>query len=80
MCIDLGMTTEQKIQRMRTIMNSPEFLPEIPVQTKEQALDVIIDVKERAKEISLRTLISTSKIAHNGTSNWKALAKYMLIA
>ena len=80
MCIDLGMTMDQKLQRMATIIESGDFLPEISKEAKMEALEVIKENKDQAKEVSLRTLISTSKIAENGSSNWKALAKYMLIA
>lgn len=80
MCMDVSMTLEQKIQRMRTIMQCEEFLPGIPMSYKEEALEVIDQFKGQAKEVSLRTLISTTKIRANDSGNWKQLAKYMLIA
>jgi hypothetical protein len=79
MCIDLGMTTEQKIQRMRTIIQSNEFLPDVPMEFKLDALSMIDECREQAREISLRTLISTTKIRANDTPNWKQLARYMLV-
>lgn len=80
MCIDLGMTLDQKLERMATIIKSEDFLPNISIASKKAALEVIAENKDQAKEVSLRTLISTAKIAENGSSNWKQLAKYMLIA
>lgn len=82
MCMDVSMTLEQKIQRMRTIMQMDEFLPLVPYEYKADALAVIDEFKSQAKEVSLRTLISTAKIRANdsGNGNWKKLAKYMLIA
>lgn len=82
MCMDVSMTLEQKIQRMRTIMQSEEFLPGVPMTFKTDALAVIDEFKGQAKEVSLRTLISTTKIRanDNGSGSWKKLAKYMLIA
>lgn len=80
MCIDLGMTLDQKLERMATIIKSEDFLPNISLASKKAALEVIAENKDQAKEVSLRTLISTAKIAENGSSNWKQLAKYMLIA
>lgn len=82
MCMDVSMTLEQKIQRMRTIMQSEEFLPGVPMTYKTDALAVIDEFKGQAKEVSLRTLISTTKIRanDNGSGSWKKLAKYMLIA
>lgn len=80
MCMDVSMTLEQKIQRMRTIMQCEEFLPGVPMEYKTEALAVIDEFKGQAKEVSLRTLISTTKIRANDNGNWKQLAKYMLIA
>lgn len=79
MCVDLEMTTSQKIERMQVIMQSTDFLPEVPNSVKYQALDLINELKERSKEVSLRTLIKTVRIANTGSSNWKSLAEYMLL-
>lgn len=80
MCMDVSMTLEQKIQRMKTIMQCEEFLPGIPMEFKTDALSVIDEFKGQAKEVSLRTLISTTKIRANNAANWRQLAKYMLVA
>lgn len=79
MNVDLSMTTDQKIERMETIMSSDEFLPGISFEMKSDALVTIQENKEVAREISLRTLINVTKIRASGNSNWKALAKYMLV-
>ena len=79
MNVDLSMTTDQKIERMETIMASDEFLPGIAFEMKKDALVTIQENKEVAREISLRTLINVTKIRASGNSNWKALAKYMLV-
>ena len=78
MNVDLSMSTDQKIERMETIMQSDEFLPNIPVQYKRDALNIIRENKDTASEISLRTLINVSKIRNTNESNWENLAKYML--
>ena len=79
MNVDLSMTTDQKIERMETIMAADEFLPGISFEMKCDALVTIQENKEVAREISLRTLINVTKIRASGNSNWKALAKYMLV-
>lgn len=79
MNIDLSMNTEQKLERMETIMSSDEFLPDVSVDSKRSALDIIRQNMNECKEISLRTLIQTAKIANSGNANWKQLAKYMLV-
>ena len=79
MMIDLSMTTDQKIDRMEHIAESPEFLPEYDRAIKQDALALIREVKDEASEISLRTLISVSKIRASN-KDWKELAKYILTA
>ena len=79
MMIDLSMTTDQKIDRMAYIAELPEFLPEYDAKVKKDALSLIREIKDDVAEISLRTLISVSKIRAANT-DWKDLATYMLTA
>lgn len=79
MNVDLSMTTDQKIERMETIMATDEFMPGVSYNVKCDALNIIRDNKNIAREISLRTLINVAKIRNTGSSNWKQLAKYMLV-
>lgn len=80
MMIDLSMNEDQKIERMETIARSDEFLPEFSSEYKRDALDLIRSLKNDAKEISLRTLISVTKIRASAGKNWKNLATYTLCA
>lgn len=79
MCVDLTMTTDQKIERMRTILVSDEFMPEMSYNVKNDAMNLIEQFKDRAREVSLRTLINTIKI-RSSNQNWQQLAKYMLVS
>jgi len=79
MMIDLSMTLDQKIDRMEYISKSPEFLPEYSTKSKTGALALIRKVGKDAKEVSLRTLISVTKIAESN-KDWEDLATYMLTA
>lgn len=79
MCVDVSMTNAQKIERMGTIMRGSKFLPHIPLNMKIEALDLIKELEDQAKEISLRTLITVSKIRDSGNKDWRNLAKYLLI-
>ena len=80
MLIDLSMTLDQKIERMETLVLQDDFMPEYSLEEKLDALEFISDNKESAREISLRTLITVSKLrAHSSRdTNWKDLAKYVL--
>ena len=79
MMIDLSMNADQKIERMETIAQSPDFLPEYSAEIKADALALIRSIKEEVKEISLRTLISVAKVRASN-KEWKELAEYMLVA
>lgn len=79
MLIDLSMTIDQKIERMEFIASKPEFLPEYSAQDKLDAINLIKKVKEDAREISLRTLISVTKIRATN-DDWENLAIYTLCA
>ena len=78
MNVDLSMTIDQKLERMETIMAAPEFMEDISINMKKDALATINEYKHIAKEISLRTLINVTKIRASGNKNWAALSKYML--
>ena len=79
MMIDLSMTKGQKIDRMEHIAKSEEFLPEYDLDAKMDALNLIREIKDECKEISLRTLISVTKVRASN-KDWKDLATYMLTA
>ena len=79
MMIDLSMNTDQKIERMETIAQSPDFMPEYDAECKADALALIRQISNDVKEISLRTLIAVTKVRASN-KDWKDLATYMLTA
>ena len=79
MTVDLSMTTSEKLERMGHIALSPRFLPYISMTMKADALAFIDALKDQAREINLRTLISVSKIRHAHPSDWQNLAEYLLV-
>lgn len=80
MMIDLCMTIEQKVQRMDFISYSPEFLPEYNWQVKRDAMQLITELQDDCRELSLRTLIAVCKIRFVNNDDWARLATYLLIA
>ena len=78
MAVDLSMTTKQKVERMAHIMNSGEFMPETEMTYKRDALALIDNLKDKVKELSLRTLIQVTKIRANAGKNWQNLAEYTI--
>ena len=80
MLIDLSMTADQKIDRMEFIAKCDTFLPEYDKNIKADALALIRELKDDAKEISLRTLISVSKVRASNPKDYKEMCEYMLTA
>ena len=78
MVVDLSMTMDEKIERMGSIMEDPAFMPDVEMNCKKDALELISQYKDVAKEVSMRTLIKVTKIRTSGNKNWNALAKYAL--
>lgn len=80
MNVDLSMTLDQKLERMSYIVEKSgddfSFLPEITVEVKRSALQLITNNKTTAREVSLRTLVNISKIL--ASTNDTSLATYML--
>lgn len=80
MCVDVSMSVEQKIDRMAHIMESDEFLPTVPMECKKDALDLIKKHKDNIRDLSLRSLITVSRIRqHQPAEQWEKLATYMLV-
>jgi len=79
MAVDLNMTTEQKVERMRHLVSdSKEFMPEFDMAQKLDALNLIDKLRDRVKELSLRTLIQVTKIRKSAGANWANLAEYSI--
>ena len=78
MVVDLSMTRDEMLERMRTIAESSDFLPEITKTSKTAALSFLQENLDKVSNLSLRTLIQTVKIANSGDSSWKKLALYVI--
>jgi hypothetical protein len=78
MAVDLSMTTAQKVERMRYIMESPDFMPNIAKQFKVDAIGLIDSLADKVKELSLRTLLQVTNIRANAGANWRNLAEYTI--
>lgn len=84
--VDLNMTTPEKIERMHTIVESGYFMKDsgISIEKQRQAVNFLDEHKYDATELSMRTLISVTKILveaeTNGATDWKRLALYNITA
>ena len=78
MAVDLSMTKAQKVERMRYILGTNEFMPEFSKTVKDDAMALIDRLQDSVKELSLRTLIQVTKIRQSAGANWANLAEYTI--
>jgi len=76
-CVDLSMTSAQKIERMGVIIKTEEFMPQYEMEVKESALKFLDKMQNRATDLNLRTLISVTRVAARG-GEWENRAEYLL--
>ena len=73
--VDLSMTSCEKIERMDHILT--QILPDHTYRAKSQALEFLKEKKDEIN-LSLRSLIITTKLVETYPDNWKDLANYMI--
>ena len=79
LAVDLNMTTEQKIERMKHLLTQKDFMPEYDLVSKNDAMNLITKLADDVKEMSLRTLIQVTKIRKsNPNGKWAELAEYAI--
>lgn len=78
---DVTMTLAELIQRMRTIIKNPDFMPGFDYALKEESLNYLETISRdpRIDELNLRSLIHTVKMRFGKPKNWKRLSLYALI-
>lgn len=79
MCVDLSMTTADKLERMTTIAGSENFMPEYTADIKADALALIEKHMDAVPTLSLRSLIQVCKIRATAGGNWDKLARYVIM-
>lgn len=78
LAVDLSMTKQQKVDRMRFLCGASDFMTEFPKAMKTDALNLIEELKDKVKELTLRTLIQVTMIRKGAGTNWKNLAEYAI--
>ena len=79
LAVDLSMTAEQKLERMKHLLTQKDFMPEYDLVSKNDAMALISKLVDSVKELSLRTLIQVTKIRKsNPNGKWKQLAEYAI--
>jgi hypothetical protein len=74
--IDLEMSTEDKIERMETILVG--VLPELSMEIKQDAFNFLKENANICKDLNMRTLIKIAKIRASFPDSWSELALYTI--
>ncbi len=78
-CVDVSMKLEEKIERMKHILEDKEFMPEVDCSIKTSALNIINQYKAQAREVSMRSLIQVIRIGQKFTGEkFSKMAQYAL--
>lgn len=75
LCVDVSMTNSEKYDRMKELIKQKDFMPEIGMLAKKDALEEIMKNKLINKDVSLRTLCTAIKLRSFG-GDWKGLLEY----
>lgn len=78
LAVDLTMTADQKVERMRHLLSKADFMPDYSKDHKQDAIDLIAKLVDRVKDLSLRTLIQVTKIRKSSGKGWQNLAEYAI--
>ena len=79
MAVDLSMTAQQKVERMKHLLTQSDFMPDYDRVCKNDAMNLIAKLADKVKELSLRTLIQVTKIRKsNPNGKWSELAEYTI--
>lgn len=77
--VDVQMTIDEKLERMAHIVGDREFMPEANEEVKKRALDAIRANKDRANEVSMRSLIQVVRIAQRfDGEKFEKMSRYAL--
>jgi hypothetical protein len=74
--VDVTMTADEKIERMRAIAD--HVRPEISVEVKNEVIDLLNQHKARIKDLNVRTLTKVLDIRVAMPTNWKPIATYVV--
>jgi hypothetical protein len=74
--VDLTMTKEQSIQRMRSVL--PHVMPDVDMDLKVEALDLLEENLDITDDINFRSLMNLITIRKSGSPDWKRLGTYLL--
>lgn len=78
--VDLAMSTEEKVERIATVMMSPEFEAKGTMEEKKEVLEFIKKNATKFTDLNIRSAVNIMKIRMGLEKDWERLALYMAMS
>ena len=76
--VDASMTFEQRLERMQAVL--PDLMPDVPLELKQDSLDLLREVAGRCRDINFRSLMNVITIRTDpAVADWQRLARFTLL-
>lgn len=76
--VDVSMTFPQRVERMEAVL--PNVMPDVPMEEKVDALNLVKENLHRVKDVNFRALMNTITIRTDpDIDDWKSLATFALL-
>lgn len=75
--VDVTMTTDEKLERITTIL--PKLKPGLTMEQKHEVLALIVQHKNIVHDLNIRTFIKLCDIRESNVNAWQRLATYVLL-
>lgn len=74
--VDVSMTADEKIERMRSIVN--DIRPDLEVGIKFEVIGFLNEFRHRCKDLNLRTFLKVADIRTSEPELWRDIAEYSI--
>jgi hypothetical protein len=74
--VDVTMTADEKIMRMRYIAES--VYPEVPLAAKLEVIDLLEELKHECRDLNFRTMLKVVSIRLSAPAAWRGLGQYVI--
>lgn len=76
--VDVSMTLDEKLERIKTIMHKPTVKPEVSADQKEEVLAFLTEHKQAVRHLTMRTFAQLCDIRVRQAAVWTSLGYYQI--
>ncbi len=78
MYVDVTMTADEKIERIRTI--APRLCPTLTETERNECIELLHSLRNRISELNFRTMLNVAAMRQAQPLQWRSMASYMVTA